>query len=159
MGLSENQYATFKSLNQKVIKEAIGEINSLSELRLKATFFKTNRSVSSLQFTITIEPNSKTMIQDKPMIKCELHHTLTEGFELSEKQAHYIINSYPKPYIYESLDIIKRKRREGTVKNLAAYTYQTIKNDYTPPTTKPKLSRGVQPTSKSAQQDQEDQQV
>jgi len=50
---------------------------------------------------------------------------------LTLRQATKTIQTYPIPYIKESLEIIKQKIAQKTIKNIPAYTLTVLKNDYT----------------------------
>ncbi len=71
----------------------------------------------------------------------DLQKRLINEFGLSLRQAQKTINTYPIPYINESLGIIKHKIHQKLIKNIPAYTLTVLKNDFYPTLTdKQKLS-------------------
>ena len=53
MGVEADEYTTFKSLNQWVIKPAIKEINDLTNYFVEAESKRLGRKISELKFRIT----------------------------------------------------------------------------------------------------------
>lgn len=64
LGLDEKKYATFKSLNQWVIKPAIKELNQKSDLSVSVDTVKKGRSVFALHFHFKEDQQIKMMLED-----------------------------------------------------------------------------------------------
>lgn len=63
MGLEESEYPTFKSLNRRVIKEPVAEINRLSDILVKVEYAKEKRKVIGLEFIIRENPQLRLDIK------------------------------------------------------------------------------------------------
>jgi len=64
LGLDEKKYATFKSLNQWVIKPAIKELNQKSNLSVTVDTVKKGRSVFALHFHFKEDQQIKMILED-----------------------------------------------------------------------------------------------
>lgn len=149
MGLEESEYPTFKSLNRRVIKEPIAEINKFSDIFVKVEYTKEKRRVIGLQFLIRENPQLKFDIKNmagqgnpavipgatgeegSPPNKEALFGRLA-SFGLSEKQARKYLDSRDLNYISQNLDVVERECRSGNVKNVSAYTVKALEEDFRP---------------------------
>ena len=60
MGLEKSEYPTFKSLNRRVIKEPVVEINRLSDISVAIEYTKEKRKVTGIRFIIRKNPQLKS---------------------------------------------------------------------------------------------------
>jgi hypothetical protein len=133
----DKQYQEYKHFSAKVLKKAISEINSTSDLRIqieKKTINK--RTVTHVRFHITPQPSAvkifKTLTaleqKELPFEGSKLHTRLVSENHLSPEQATHIVSNYDEDYIIEKLTYIASQ--EDNVDNLAAYTYAALTKDY-----------------------------
>lgn len=59
MGLEKSEYPTFKSLNRRVIKGPVAEINRLSDISVTTEYTKDKRKVTGIRFIIRKNPQLK----------------------------------------------------------------------------------------------------
>lgn len=69
MGLEESEYPTFKSLNRRVLKTPMAEINQLSDIFVNAEYTKEKRRVVGLRF----------IIKDNPQLKLDIKSMMSNG--------------------------------------------------------------------------------
>lgn len=144
VGLEEHEYADFKSLNRRVIKEPIKEINELSDVLIRAEYTKEKRMVVGLKFYIAENPQMK--LDFKSLTDQAITEKFVSGegepkdktynrmisFGLSDKQARHFISVHGEDYISENLDIVEKECRAGNVKNVSAYAVTALKDDFRP---------------------------
>lgn len=132
MWIEDTQYLEFKRLSLRVIKPALVELNSIWWYEIRVEYKKENRKIVSLKFFFKRKIELKKDIQDKKIISnITLQKSLINDFWLTLRQASKTIQTYPIPYIKESLEIIRLKIAQKTIKNIPAYTITVLKNDYT----------------------------
>lgn len=132
MWIEDTQYLEFKRLSLRVIKPALEELNSIWWYEVRVEYKKDNRKIVSLKFFFKRKIELKKDIQDKKIISnIVLQKSLIDDFWLTLRQASKTIQTYPIPYIKESLEIIKLKIAQKSIKNIPAYTVTVLKNDYT----------------------------
>jgi plasmid replication initiation protein len=111
MGVSD-KYHEFKRLNTRVISIALNEINSICNYNLKVDFIREKRFIIALKFTFKIASQKILQNLSNNKLQSPLLDELIKGFNLTTRQAQQILLRYPHPYIKESLELIKLKRRE-----------------------------------------------
>lgn len=57
MGVEETQYLVFKDFNKRIIKNAVDEVNEISDLEIKAQFFREIRRIAALKFYVKKKKN------------------------------------------------------------------------------------------------------
>ncbi len=131
MGIEESQYTEFKRLSLRVIKPALKELNAIGWYKAEVKYQRENRKIVALKFYFKAIETSKKFTENRKIIwHQDLQKRLIKDFWLSLRQAQKTINTYPVPYIKESLAIIKIKIAQKVVKNIPAYTVTVLKNDY-----------------------------
>lgn len=132
MWIEKNQYKEFKRLSIRIIKPAIKELNSIWWYEVKVVYKKESRKVIALKFFFSEIKNKKEILKQEKIIEnTPLQKRLIQDFWLTLRQAQSVIKTYPIPYIKESLEIIRLKIAQKTIKNIPAYTITVLKNDYT----------------------------
>ncbi|MBI4665225.1 MAG: replication initiation protein [Nitrospinae bacterium] len=152
VGLDTGEYTDFKSMNRRVIKEPLKEINALSDINVKVDYIKEKRKVVGLKFMIRANPQlsldidsvtEKVMGQpsefdedmDAPPDKANRAGAVVDrlvSFGVTEKQARKLSESHEYGYIMENLDVVEKQCRSGRVQNVPAYTVTAIREDYRP---------------------------
>jgi hypothetical protein len=144
LGLTDNEYKTFKTLNRDVIKKAVDEINDKSDLFIKVEYIRMARKVSAIRFHIKGNPDN--VITLKPLINAnkqlflpipeldldnpELFRILTVEFGVSNNKAVEILKSRDELYIEEVLEAVRSQIKKGTIQNIPAFTVKAIEEDY-----------------------------
>ena len=62
--------------------------------------------------------------------KLTLLERLISGFDLTAKQARSFLEDYDENYIEGNLKVVEKHKKEGSIKNIGAYTFQALTNDY-----------------------------
>ena len=154
MGLEKHEYPDFKSLNRRVIKEPIQEINKLSDIFVSVEYTRYQRRVAGLRFRMRKNPQlafDLASINNPPFDtavkenKDPLYRRLLL-FGLSGRQAGKALEDYPREYIAANLDVVERQCESGAVRNVAAYTLKALAEDFRPmrPLPSPAEERGRQ---------------
>lgn len=131
MWVKENQYREFKRLSLRVIKPALKELNTIWGYDVRIEYKRLNRKVVALKFLFRpIQEAKKALLEEKVVSNQSLQKKLINDFWLSLRQAQKTIQIYPIPYIKESLEIIKLKISQKSIRNIPAYTVTVLKNDY-----------------------------
>ncbi len=130
-------YQEYKHFSARVLKKAVTEINSTSDLHIeieKKTIKK--RTVTHVRFHITPQPNAVKMFDAltslrQPELPVEgnmLYTRLVTEYHLSPEQATYVISHYDEGYILEKLTYVASQG--NNIANLAAYTYEALVKNY-----------------------------
>lgn len=149
MGLRADEYPDFKHLSKRVIKEPVREINEKSDLLVEVEYRRQARKVVALCFHIKPNPQKKALLVNLPpqgpkqttmaeqldrlkeaVANPELYDRLTGNYCLSPVQAKELLACYEEAYITAKLDAIKAEYDKGTIKNIGAYTYKALKEDF-----------------------------
>jgi len=133
MWIEKKQYLEFKRLSSRVIKPAMKEVQDIWWYEIEVHYIKESRKIVALKFTFkAIVKQQMVSIQNKLVTNPALQHRLIQGFWLTLRQTKKILETYPEPYIKESLDIIQSKISKKLIKNIPWYTITVLKNDYVP---------------------------
>jgi len=155
MGFDDGKYGKFKDLNKHVIKPAIREINSKSDLFVDPEYKRQSRKVAFLKFHIKSHPDNKNPLLSKklsqgPLIAAgeikaetavielpapeisnpELYRRLRDDFRLSDTQARKIISSHDENYISENLAYVEEQYKKGNIRNIGPYTLKALREDF-----------------------------
>ena len=148
MGVEADEYTTFKSLNQWVIKPAIKEINDLTDYHVEVEQKRLSRKISELKFRITkvkqlpVQESMFPDIENLPAVAFELVQA-----EIDRKMALKIAvaewdfvnpEKLPVPGSYaDFLSYISEKIEMSVdavaVKNRAGYIVEAIRENYEDP--------------------------
>ena len=148
MGLQIDDYTTFKSLNQWVIKPAIKEINDLTDYRVEMEQKRVGRKIGFLKFRImkvkqvAIQESLFPDIENLPVVAVELVQAGIDrkmALRIAE-QAWDFVNpeKLPPPGTYlDFLSYIAEKIEmsvdAASVKNRAGYIVEAIRENYEDP--------------------------
>jgi len=146
MGLNNNEYKTFKYLNDRIIKSPIKEINKKTNINVTVEYKKLGRRINGIKFYISgedkdiieiIKIGEKTKIKKKEKDITELinnnkdlFETLTDEFGISKNKAIEILQTKDENFIKENLDVIRNKIKVGKVADVAGMTIDAIAKDY-----------------------------
>ena len=169
LGLTDNEYKTFKALNKDVIKKAVDEINEKSDLSIKVEYTRKARKVDSVKFFI--KGNPENVITLKPLINAtkqlslpvleldldnlELFRILTTEFGVSNNKAAEILKTKDELYIEEVLDAVRLNINKGTVQNIPAFTVKAIEEDYRRKITKVEIEKEARKKNLAAEKEVE----
>lgn len=136
----ENKYDRYYDFKKNVILKAQKEMKKYTDIYFEFEEIKRGRTVTDLVFYIINSATGKKVKtmkrarskdEIKKVRKSELELRIME-FGINEKQAGILVKKYSKEQILENLDIVEIKYQQGSIKNLPAYAYKAITNDYRP---------------------------
>jgi hypothetical protein len=137
LGMKDDQYLRFKDFNLYVLKPAVKEINTKTELFVEIEREKTGRKISGIKFLISKNKNQPASTIQESMLPIE-----EDIFNLGEKQKIFdtiksscpgILESTIKKIIAENsaekIEIALKYTKERAEKNPAAYLNEILKNE------------------------------
>ena len=145
MGVEADEYTTFKSLNQWVIKPAIKEINDLTDYHVEVEQKRLSRKVSELKFRITkvkqlpVQESMFPDIENLPVVAIELVQAeIDRNMAMKIAAAEWdFVNpeKLPSPGSYaDFLGYVAEKIEMSvdavSVKNRAGYIVEAIRENY-----------------------------
>ena len=148
MGVEADEYTTFKSLNQWVIKPAIKEINDLTDYHVKVEQKRIGRRIGELKFRITkvkalpVQESLFPDIENLPPVAVELVQAGIDrkvALQIADKQWDSVNpEKLPVPGSYaDFLSYIAEKIEMSVdavgVKNRAGYIVEAIRENYQDP--------------------------
>ena len=145
MGLRTDDYTTFKSLNQWVIKPAVKEINDLTSYRVQVEQKRLGRKIAELKFRITrvkhlpVQESLFPDIENLPLVAVELIQADIDR-KVAQKiadQAWDFVNpeKLPEPGTYPSFAAYAAEKIEislhaAEVKNRGGFIIEAIRENY-----------------------------
>ena len=148
MGLETNDYTTFKSLNQWVIKPAIKEINDLTNYHVEVEQKRVGRRIGFLKFRITrvkhipVQESLFPDIENLPLVAIELLQAGIDrkiALKIASAEWDFIRpEKLPPPGTYPDFltyiaEKIEMSLAAASVKNRAGYIVEAIRENYQDP--------------------------
>ena len=148
MGLEADDYTTFKSLNQWVIKSAIKEINALTSYHVEVEQKRLGRRIAELKFRIAkvkqlpVQESLFPDIENLPPVAVELVQAEIDrkvALEIAEQTWDFVnlekfpeLGTYPNfmTYVAEKIEI---SRHAAEVKNRGGFIVEAIRENYQNP--------------------------
>ena len=145
MGLQADEYTTFKSLNQWVIKPAIKEINDLTNYHVEVEQKRIGRRIGELKFRITrakqlpVQESLFPDIENLPIVAIELVQAEIDrkvALRIADKEWDFVNpEKLPSPGSYvDFLGYVAEKIEMSvdavSVKNRAGYIVEAIRENY-----------------------------
>lgn len=131
MGVGDNaSYDDFKVLNKAVIKPAMKEVNTISDITVDVEMRKENRRVVGLKFTIASNPQGALAIEAPHTFNNELVARLSEFFCLTDKQAKDVLVTHSEERILAVMKYVEDRYTQGKVKQgkIAPYFLKVVKD-------------------------------
>ena len=148
MGLQADDYITFKSLNQWVVKPAIKEINDLTNYHVEVEQKRIGRRIGELKFRITrakhipIQESLFPDIENLPAVAFELVQAGIDrkvALQIADKEWDFVNpEKLPVPGSYADFlsyiaEKIEMSLDAASVKNRAGYVVEAIRENYQDP--------------------------
>jgi hypothetical protein len=127
-GASPPEYKYFK---RDVIKKAVDEINSVTDLRIELIEFKEGRWVKELQFAVELNKQSAFDLDPPPIDNALLSRITALG--VSTAEAEKLIQRYGEEDLRNNLEVVEERLAKTTLPELespAAYLKSALKNQY-----------------------------
>ena len=162
MGVASNDYTAFKSLNQRVIKPAVKEINELTNFFVQVEQKREGRKIEFLKFRISrvkelppVEPTQDALfpadVEDLPAVANMLVQAgvaRREALKIAKKEWKAVdtdlnLEGYQdfQEYIIEKIGLAKQAMG---VKNIGGFIMQAIRENYQDPTLQAQLAERKQ---------------
>ena len=148
MGLQADEYTTFKSLNQWVIKPAIKEINALTDYHVEVEQKRIGRRIGELKFRITkvkqlpVQESLFPDIENLPVVAFELVQAEIDrkvALQIAAAEWDFVSpEKLPSPGSYADFlsyiaEKIEMSLYASVVKNRAGYIVEAIRENYQDP--------------------------
>lgn len=127
-GASPSEYKYFK---RDVIKKAVEEINTVTDLRIELIEFKEGRWVKELQFTVELSKQSAFDLDPPPIDNALLSRITALG--VSTAEAEKLIQRHGEEELRSNLDMVEERLTKKNLPELespAAYLKTALKNQY-----------------------------
>jgi hypothetical protein len=131
-GRESKSYSEYKYFKQKVLKPAMAEVNSLTDLQVEMDENYNGRRVASLAFTIhrPSKPRLEAPLDDEQAMR-QVGAMVAMG--LMQSEARRIVTKYGNQEIDAALSYVKRRlsnKQAAPIQNTAAYLRETLKNNW-----------------------------
>lgn len=128
LGVGSNaSYNDFKVLNRAVIKPAIQEINTVSDIHIAVEMMREKRKVVGVKFLI--ESSAQEALQiEAPQFNDELLKELQDKFCLTEIQAKEILAMHSEDKVHRVMNYVEGQYLAGSVRKIAPYFLKVIKD-------------------------------
>lgn len=155
LGVHENQsYLDFKTLNRSVIKPAMSEVNTISDLLLECELKRESRKVVAVKFKIQNNHQESLPIESTTFYNQIQFKKLKENFCLTEKQAEDVLISHSEDNVERFMAYVENQYKQGKVKvgKIAPYFLAVVKSGNVPNVTTSAFDTDIkkQPEAKSA---------
>lgn len=127
-GATHPEYKYFK---RDVIKKAVDEINSVTDLRIELIEFKEGRWVKDLQFTVELAKQGSFDLDPPPIDNTLLSRVTALGVSTSE--AEKLISKHGEEELKANLEVVEERLSKHNLPQLespAAYLKTALKNRY-----------------------------
>lgn len=133
LGIQGLKYAeTFKSLNQKIIKPAVQEVNKTSNIIIKPDFKKAGRKVEFIKFSVKENPQATLLdMEEEDQINQTRTYKRLLRKGISKILARNWILEYGEEYIKEKIDIADQfEKRKKMDTSASGFLVEAVKKDY-----------------------------
>lgn len=130
LGLKDSEYPLYANFKQKILSRVLNELNEFTDLSFSMRERKDVRKVVGIVFVISKKRQQTRKETDCLYNKNDLIDRLHEYYCLSPAQARDIIERYDEERILANLSYVEEKQKQGTIKNIGAYTLKAIEEDY-----------------------------
>lgn len=129
LGVGDNtSYDDFKVLNRAVIKPALAEISTVSDICVEVELKREKRKVVALKFHIKENPQGTLNVESDSAFDIELLSRLQEYFGLTERQAKDVLVTTSVERVRATMAYVEKKFAEGKIKSsIAPYFLKVVK--------------------------------
>lgn len=140
----QDKYKNFNDFDRRILQKAQKDFERTTPMRMTYRTKRRGRKVVGIHFNVTRDETNLQMSLEMPQwlryaevpLEAEIDkqssllQRFTNYFGIKPRQANEFMQRYDANYIRENLDIVEKRHKEGKVRNLAAYVYQALVNDY-----------------------------
>jgi len=136
IGLNEFEYPLFRNLNEHVIKKALLEINTKTELEVTVENLKKGTRITNLRFFVKVHDTAEKEIFVCPVavVKTTIPHysrvtaELLKKFGVVEVQAEKLSQIYSYEQVKEKIELLKNSK--SNINNTSAWLVSALKNNW-----------------------------
>ena len=137
MGITEKGvtlYDTFKRLNERIIKPAVHEVNTCSDILIEPSFGKMGRSVSSVKFSVRINPqlNLKLSVETKDQAQHPMIVEMHDRYRVPYLKGLEWLERYGEERFKEVLQLINDLVAQGKAKSPVGFIRRAFEDNYAP---------------------------
>ena len=137
MGITEKGvtlYDTFKRLNERIIKPAVHEVNTCSDILIEPSFGKMGRSVSSVKFSVKINPqlNLKLSVETKDQAQHPMIVEMHDRYRVPYLKGLEWLERYGEERFKEVLQMINDLVAQGKAKSPVGFIRRAFEENYAP---------------------------
>ena len=137
MGITEKGvtlYDTFKRLNERIIKPAVHEVNTCSDILIEPSFGKMGRSVSSVKFSVRINPqlNLKLSVETKDQAQHPMIVEMHDRYRVPYLKGLEWLERYGEERFKEVLQLINDLVAQGKAKSPVGFIRRAFEENYAP---------------------------
>ncbi|MBA4058375.1 MAG: replication initiation protein, partial [Marivirga sp.] len=129
LGVGNNlSYLDFKVLNRAVIKPAVLEVNTVSDINLSVELRREHRKVTSIKFRVESIRQESLPMESTDDFNREILARLLDTFCLSEKQSKEILATHSEEKVTSVMDYVEQRYKDGKigVGKIAPYFINTL---------------------------------
>ncbi|KAG0167050.1 hypothetical protein DFQ28_003497 [Apophysomyces sp. BC1034] len=129
IGVSENgSYDDFKVFNRAVIKPAMKEINTVSDISIDVEMRREKRRVVGLKFVINESVQASLPMEATQTFNVDIVSRLQEYFCLTEKQAKDALVTHSEDRITAVMQYVESHYKAGKVKKITPYFLKVLQD-------------------------------
>ena len=137
MGITEKGvtlYDTFKRLNERIIKPAVHEVNTCSDILIEPKFSKIGRSVSAVRFSVQSNPqlNLKLSVEVHDQAQNPLIAEMHERYRVPYLKGLEWLERYGEERFKEVLQMINALVAQGKAKSPVGFIRRAFEENYAP---------------------------
>lgn len=110
-----DSYPQFNDLNKRVIKPAIEQINTCSDIYITPDYQTRGRTKTHVRFIITENPNVSKTVSEIEKVPMEIYDALKKEFGFSNSQIDSITD-YPIDYLAQKIDFTRHRIKTSKAK-------------------------------------------
>lgn len=134
LGIPEDKYTLYGSFKSKVLLKAQKQLKEKTDITFTFEGVKTSRKVTHIRFTIKGQKKKRAITsqekQETKSIKNVLLFERIVSYGVSEQKAIEILEQHEENHIIENLNIVDKKRKDGSIESLGGFTLDAIEKDY-----------------------------
>ena len=151
LGIPEDKYTLYGSFKSKVLLKAQKQLKEKTDITFTFEGIKTSRKVTHIKFSIKSQKKNRALPKEAKTksIKNKTLYERIVSYGVAEQKAIDLLEQYDEQYITENLDIVDRKRKDGSIDNLGGFTLDALEKDYAESFRAEQQKRGEQQARKA----------
>lgn len=130
---NQAKYVEFKKFTDRILKPAMAEVNSVSDIVIEPSYRRENRKIIAIQFKIIKNPQNALDLMpatDLLALNKQIIEELQQDFGFTAKQAQDACKVYPEDYIEEKIAYTRTYAQMAEIKNVRSFLTAALKENY-----------------------------